>query len=79
MTVRNQRTLRHTKCAIAVTRIAPDAYSQGAESWYRRELEATMTNMLRGCSGWLMGAGGVVTYGTLFVVAAASVKYLCLR
>lgn len=35
-----------------------------------------MMNMMQGCSGWLMAAGGFVTYGTLILVAAASIKYL---
>lgn len=35
-----------------------------------------MMNMMQGCSGWLMAAGGIVTYGTLFLVATASIKYL---
>jgi hypothetical protein len=35
-----------------------------------------MTNMMQGCSGWLMAAGGIVTYGTLILVAAASIKFL---
>lgn len=63
---------------IAVTRMAPDAYYQEEASWYRREPEATMMNMVQGCSGWLMAAGGIAAYGTLFLVAAASIKYLFL-
>jgi uncharacterized membrane protein len=35
-----------------------------------------MMNMLQGCSGWWMAAGGIVTFGTLILVGAASVKYL---
>ena len=35
-----------------------------------------MMNMMQGCSGWLMAAGGIVTFGTLVLVAAASIKYL---
>jgi hypothetical protein len=35
-----------------------------------------MMNMLQGCSGWLMAAGGIVTFGALILVGGASVKYL---
>ena len=35
-----------------------------------------MMNMMQGCSGWLMASGGIVTFGALILVAAASVKYL---
>lgn len=35
-----------------------------------------MMNVMQGCSGWLMAAGGFVTYGTLILVAVASSKYL---
>jgi hypothetical protein len=49
---------------------------QAAASRYQREPEAIMMNMMQGCSGWLMAAGGFVTLGTLVLVAAASIKYL---
>lgn len=35
-----------------------------------------MMSMMQGCSGWLMAAGGFATYGTLILLAAASIKYL---
>ena len=35
-----------------------------------------MMHMMQGCSGWLMAAGGAVTYGALILVGAASIKYL---
>lgn len=35
-----------------------------------------MMTMMQGCSGWLMAAGGIVTYGSLILVGAASIKYL---
>lgn len=35
-----------------------------------------MMNMMQGCSGWLMAAGGIVTYASLILVGAASIKYL---
>ena len=31
-----------------------------------------MMTMMQGCSGWLMAAGGIVTYGSLILVGAAS-------
>ena len=34
-----------------------------------------MDLMQGGCSGWLMAAGGAVTYGALILVGAASIKY----
>ena len=37
-----------------------------------------MMNMMQGCSSWLMAAGGIGIYGTLILVAAASIKYLFL-
>ena len=49
---------------------------QAAASRYQREPEAIMMNMMQGCSGWLMATGGIVTYGSLILVAAASIKYL---
>jgi hypothetical protein len=38
--------------------------------------EARMMNMMQGCSGWLMAAGGIVTYASLILVGAACIKYL---
>ena len=35
-----------------------------------------MMTMMQGCSGWLMATGGIVTYGSLILVGAASIKYL---
>jgi hypothetical protein len=35
-----------------------------------------MMNMMQGFSGWLMATGGIVTYGTLILVATSSIKYL---
>lgn len=35
-----------------------------------------MMNMMQGCSDWLMATGGIVTYGALILVAAASIEYL---
>lgn len=49
---------------------------QAAASRYRCEPEAIMMSMMQGCSGWLMAAGGFATYGTLILLAAASIKYL---
>lgn len=40
------------------------------------EAEANMMNMMQGCSGGLMATGGIVTYGSLILVGAASIKYL---
>lgn len=37
-----------------------------------------MMNMMQSCGGWLMAAGGIVTYGTLRLPAASSIKYLLL-
>ena len=51
---------------------------QAAASRFRLDPEAIMMNMMQGCSGWLMAAGGIVTFGTLILVAAASIKYLFL-
>lgn len=35
-----------------------------------------MMNMMQGCGGWLMAAGGIITYGSLILAGAASIKYL---
>ena len=35
-----------------------------------------MMNTMQVCGGWLMAGTGIVTFGTLILVAAASIKYL---
>lgn len=35
-----------------------------------------MMNMMQGCSGWMTAVGGIVIYGLLILVGAASIKYL---
>lgn len=35
-----------------------------------------MMNAMANCGGWLILAAGIVTYGTLLLAGAASVKYL---